>query len=164
MVEEEDTSPAVETAVDMLMPPIVDVGHQQALGAVAGPTVVPPHVAPVARQRMVADPMVAVRDRMVAVADRMVAASDTSWHLLNLPAHGTRSSGAYQFRRFAFISCPSPCVYRFFSIRAWHFSMDPTPHTTNPTLKESHFGCRRAAGLLVVKTAQCEEWSETGRN
>jgi len=28
MVEEEDTSPAVETAVDMLMQPIVGVGHQ----------------------------------------------------------------------------------------------------------------------------------------
>jgi hypothetical protein len=46
MVEEEDTSPAVETAVDVLMQPIVDVGHQQALGAVASPTVVPPNVAP----------------------------------------------------------------------------------------------------------------------
>jgi hypothetical protein len=29
VVEEEDTSPAVETVVDMLMPPIVDVGHRQ---------------------------------------------------------------------------------------------------------------------------------------
>jgi hypothetical protein len=26
--EEEDTSPAVETVVDMLMPPIVEGGHQ----------------------------------------------------------------------------------------------------------------------------------------
>jgi hypothetical protein len=84
MVEEEDTSPAVETVVDMLMPPIVDVGHQQALGAVAGPTVVPPHVAPMARQRMVG-PMVPPMPRqrvvarpMVAVADRMMAAITTS--------------------------------------------------------------------------------------
>jgi len=102
MVEEEDTSPAVETVVDMLMPPIVDVGHQQALGAVAGPTGVPPHVAPMVRQRMVAGPMVSpmarqrvvagpmvspmARQRVVAgpmvsltVADRMVAAITTSW-------------------------------------------------------------------------------------
>jgi len=47
MEEEEDTSPAVESAVDMLMQPIVEVGHQQWLGAVAGPTVVPPHLAPI---------------------------------------------------------------------------------------------------------------------
>ncbi|MGD0467103.1 MAG: hypothetical protein ABSA54_01885 [Terriglobales bacterium] len=97
--EEEGTSPAVETAVDVLMQPIVDVGHrQEALGAAAGPAVVPPYVAPKPQQRVVARPMVlpipqqrvvarpmvaAVVDRMVArpmvaVADRM-AANTTRW-------------------------------------------------------------------------------------
>ena len=66
MVEEEDTSPAVETAGDVLMQAIVDVGHQQAIEAVAGPTVVPPHVAPMPEQRVVARPMVGVADRMMA--------------------------------------------------------------------------------------------------
>jgi len=47
VAEEEDTSPAVETAEDVLMQPIVEVGHRQcALGAAAGPTVVRPQVAP----------------------------------------------------------------------------------------------------------------------
>ncbi|MGD0509015.1 MAG: hypothetical protein ABSA27_14530 [Terriglobales bacterium] len=43
--EEEDTSPAVETAVDVLMPPIVEAGHRQyALGAATDPTAVRPCV------------------------------------------------------------------------------------------------------------------------
>ena len=89
--EEEGTSPAVETAVDVLMQPIVEVGHRQrALGAVTGPTVVPPDVAPMPQQRVVARPMVAPmpQQRVVArpmaplvrltAADRMVAANTAS--------------------------------------------------------------------------------------
>ena len=75
--EEEGTSPAVETAVDVLMQPIVEVGHRQrALGAVTGPTVVPPDVAPMPQQRVVARPM-APLVRLTA-ADRMVAANTAS--------------------------------------------------------------------------------------
>jgi hypothetical protein len=97
-------SAAVETAVDVLMQPIVDVGHrQEAPGGVVGLAVAPPYVTPMPQQHVVAHPMVlpipqpravarpmvaavarrmvaAVADRMVAaVADPMVAANTTRW-------------------------------------------------------------------------------------
>jgi hypothetical protein len=101
VVEEEPTS------ADTIMLPIVDVAHRQcARATVAGPTVAPP----MPQQRTVTRPMalpillrtavrpiVAVADRMVA--DRMPAANTNSRYLA---AHGTRSGGALQFRRFAF--------------------------------------------------------------
>jgi hypothetical protein len=99
VAEEEDTSPAVETAVNVLMPPIVEAGHRQyALGA-ADPTVLRPYVPPMPPQHVVARPMVPLMPQQhvvvrlmaplmpqqhvvvrltAAVADRMVAANTTS--------------------------------------------------------------------------------------
>ncbi len=90
VAEEEDTSPAVETGVNVPMPPIVEAGHRQyALGARADPTVVRPCAAPMPQQLAVARPMVppmpqqhVVARPMVpltaAEANRMVAANTTS--------------------------------------------------------------------------------------
>jgi len=102
------TSPAVETAADVGMQPIVDVARRQyALAAVA--------VASIPQQRVVAYPMArpmpqqcVVARRMVlpmpqqrvvapltvAVADHMVAANTIRPWLLNLAAQEIRSGGA----------------------------------------------------------------------
>ncbi|MGB7821332.1 MAG: hypothetical protein WCF73_01135, partial [Candidatus Sulfotelmatobacter sp.] len=122
-VEAEDaTSPAVETAADVGMQPIVDVARRQyALAAVAVASipqqrvVAYPIARPMPQQRVVAYPMVrpmlqhhvvarhmvlpmpqqrVVAPLTVAVADRMVAANTISPWLLNLAAQEIRSGGA----------------------------------------------------------------------
>ncbi|MGA7926959.1 MAG: hypothetical protein WCA20_13275 [Candidatus Sulfotelmatobacter sp.] len=95
VAEEEATSPAVETAVAVLLQPIADAPHQRCTLAIAAAALTPqqrmvmrPMVRPTPRQRMVAPPMVrptpqqrmavaplTAADRMVAAADRMVAAN-----------------------------------------------------------------------------------------
>jgi hypothetical protein len=102
---EEATSPAVETAVAVLLQPIADAAHQRYTLAIATAAltpqqrmVLPPMVRPTPQQRMLMPPMVrpTPRQRMVApltAADRMVAANTINEQLLNLAAHGTRSGG-----------------------------------------------------------------------
>jgi hypothetical protein len=87
-VGEEDATvaAAVETAVDVFMQLIVEVGHRQhARAAVAGrgasrmpqQRVVARRMVPrMPQRRAVARPMLAVADRTVAVARRMVAVAD----------------------------------------------------------------------------------------
>jgi len=101
-VEAEDaTSPAVETAADVGMQPIVDVARRQyALAAVAVASipqqrvVAYPIARPMPQQRVVARPMAPLVRLMVAMADRMVAANTISPWLLNLAAQEIRSGGA----------------------------------------------------------------------
>jgi hypothetical protein len=74
MVGEEATAVAVETTVDAVMQPIVAVAHRwYAPAAVAGPAVMPPQVAPVPEQRVVARPMVLPMPEQRVVARPMVA-------------------------------------------------------------------------------------------
>jgi hypothetical protein len=74
MVAEEATAVPVETTVDAVMQPIVDVARPyNAPAAVAGPAVMPPQVAPVPEQRVVARPMVAPMPEQRVVARPMAA-------------------------------------------------------------------------------------------